>query len=98
MIGSLLSWEGCGLDDPFVRISMNYTLRRVIERIEGWGDKKIMVGVSCNKHYWAIHYRTERIILPREIEVVEEGEVKDKISLGLKHINIPIQLNLWETR
>jgi hypothetical protein len=26
MIGSLLSWEGCELYDPFVRISQNYTL------------------------------------------------------------------------
>jgi hypothetical protein len=38
-----------------VRISLNYTLMRIIERIEGEGNKKIMVGVSCNKHYWAIH-------------------------------------------
>ena len=30
----------------------------MIERIEGEGNKKIIVGVSWNKHYWAIHYRT----------------------------------------
>jgi hypothetical protein len=59
MIGSLLSWEGCELDDQFVRISLNYTFRRMIERIDGGGDKKIMVGVSWNKHCWAIHYRTD---------------------------------------
>jgi hypothetical protein len=32
---------------------------RIIERIEGGGDKKIIVGVSWNKHCWAIHYRTD---------------------------------------
>jgi hypothetical protein len=59
MLGSLLSWGRYELDDPFVRISLNYTLRRMIERIEGGGNKKIMVGVSWNRHYWAIHYRTD---------------------------------------
>jgi hypothetical protein len=37
MLGSLLSWGRYELDDPFVRISLNYTLRRMIERIEGGG-------------------------------------------------------------
>ena len=41
-----------------MRISLNYTLRRMIERIEVGGNKKITVGVSWNKHYWAIHYKT----------------------------------------
>jgi hypothetical protein len=27
MLGSPLSWEGYELDDPFVRISQNYTLQ-----------------------------------------------------------------------
>jgi hypothetical protein len=123
------------LDDPFVRISLNYTLRRMIERIEGEGNKKIMVGVSWNRHYWAIHYKTgmemdgnilffiegskellpgyvktsKGIILPREIYyalssidgmvkeigVVKKEKSKIKHLLGLKHINIPIQLDLW---
>jgi len=135
MLGSLLSWERYELDDPFVRISLNYTFRRMIERIEGEGNKKIMVGVSWNKHYWAIHYRTDMeidgnilyfiegsrellpgyvktskgLILPREIYyalssinglqeeigVVKKEKSKIKHLLGLKHINIPIQLDLW---
>jgi hypothetical protein len=40
MIGSPLSWERYELDDPFRRISLNYTFRRMIERIEGEGNKK----------------------------------------------------------
>jgi len=35
---------------PSVRISLNYTFRRMIERVEGGGNKKIMVGASWNKH------------------------------------------------
>ena len=94
-----------------------------------------MVGVSWNKHYWAIHYRTgmemdgnilyfiegskellpgyvktsKGLILPREIYyalssidgmvkeigVVKKEKSKIKHILGLKHINIPIQLDLW---
>ena len=135
MLGSLLSWGRYELDDPFVRISLNYTFRRMIERIEGEGNKKIMVGVSWNRHCWAIHYRTDMemdgdilyfiegskellpgyvkaskgIILPREIYyalssidgivkeigVVKKEKSKIKHILGLKHINIPIQLDLW---
>ena len=118
-----------------MRISLNYTLRRMIERIEEGGNKKITVGVSWNKHYWAIHYKTgmemdgnilffiegsrellpgyvktsKGIILPREIYhtlssmdgivketgVVMKEKSKTKHLLGLKHINIPIQLDLW---
>ena len=37
---------------------MRHTSRRMVERIEEEGNKKIIVGVSWNKHYWAIHYRT----------------------------------------
>ena len=44
MLGSLLSWERYELDDQFVRISLNYTLRRIIERIEGERNKKIRHG------------------------------------------------------
>jgi len=135
MLGSPLSWEGYELVDPFVRISLNYTLRRMVERIEGEGNKKIMVGVSWNKYYWAIHYKTgmeidrnilffiegsrellpgyiktfKGLILPREIYytlssidgivkeigVVKKEKSKIKHLLGLKHSNIPIQLDLW---
>jgi|GEM_PF-6956739 hypothetical protein len=32
------------LDDPFMRIHMRHTFRRMVERIEGEGNKKIIVG------------------------------------------------------
>jgi hypothetical protein len=38
MLGSPLSWERYELDDPSVRIGLNYTSRRMIERIEGEGN------------------------------------------------------------
>jgi len=103
--------------------------------LRGREIKKIMVGVSWNRHYWAIHYRTDMemdgnilyfiegsrellpgyvktskgLILPREIYyalssidgmvkeigVVKKEKSKIKHILGLKHSNIPIQMDLW---
>ena len=58
MLGRFLSWANYMLDAPFVRIHMPHTLRRMVERFEG-ERKKITVGVSWSRHYWAVHYMTD---------------------------------------
>jgi hypothetical protein len=134
MVGNTLTWTHYDLDKPFIRVSLNPVLRRIIERAEG-ENKKIKVKILYNKYYWAIKYEknldmdgdilyfiesakellpgyiktSKGLILPREIYyaltnikglekeigVVKKEKSKLKHLLGIEHVNIPIQLDLW---
>jgi hypothetical protein len=58
MVGNTLTWTHYDLDKPFIRVSLNPVLRRIIERAEG-ENKKIKVKILYNKYYWAIKYEKD---------------------------------------
>jgi hypothetical protein len=58
MVGNTLTWTNYDMDKPFIRVSLNPVLRRIIERAEG-GARKIGVKILYNKYYWAIKYEKD---------------------------------------
>jgi hypothetical protein len=58
MVGNTLTWTNYDMDKPFIRVSLNPVLRRIIERAEG-ENKKIKVKILYNKYYWAIKYEKD---------------------------------------
>jgi hypothetical protein len=60
MVGNTLTWTHYDLDKPFIRVSLNPVLRRIIERAEG-GARKIEVKILYNRYYWVIQYKKKNL-------------------------------------
>jgi hypothetical protein len=60
MVGNTLTWTHYDLDKPFIRVSLNPVLRRIIERAEG-ENKKIKVKILYNRYYWVIQYKKKNL-------------------------------------
>jgi hypothetical protein len=75
---------------PSVRISQNYTLdsRELLP-----GYVKTSKGIIPPREIYHTLSSMDGIV--KEIGIVKKEKSKTKHLLGLKHINIPIQLDLW---
>jgi hypothetical protein len=60
MVGNTLTWTNYDMDKPFIRVSLNPVLRRIIERAEG-GARKIEVKILYNRYYWVIQYKKKNL-------------------------------------
>jgi hypothetical protein len=73
MVGNTLTWTNYDMDKPFIRVSLNPVLRRIIERAEG-ENKKIKVKILYNKYYWAIKYEKDTDMDGNTLYLIESAK------------------------